>query len=114
RAARPFLAGRILHCVIAAAQLDRIEVELDGKLVHRALERVDIGHDWRRAHEAGRIAVRMHDRDAGLDRAEAIEARAVLHAGDRVVVRPRADLLAFVNEAGDLAVAPRPHADAMA
>ena len=49
----------------------------------------------------------------GLDRAEAIEPRAVLDAGDDIVVGPRRDFPAFMLEAGDLAVASRAHADAV-
>src|SRR5437868_7085788 len=55
RAARIRLAvDRILHRVVDAAQLDRVHPELPGELVHRALERVDVRHDRRRAHVARR------------------------------------------------------------
>jgi len=51
-------------------KFDRIDVELDGELIHRGFEGVDIGNPGGGAHEARRIAVRMHDVDLGLHRAE--------------------------------------------
>ena len=43
-------------------------LELDRELVHRAFKRVDVGHHRRRAHEARRVAVGVHDVDVGLHR----------------------------------------------
>src|SRR6185312_16346069 len=105
---------RVGHGVVDAAQLDRIHAELPGQLVHRALQRINVWHDGRRAHEARRVAVGMHDVDLGLHGAIAVDPRAVGDARDDVGIGPRADLPAFVEIADDLAIAARAQPDVVA
>src|SRR6266542_1263145 len=96
---------RVLHRIVDAAELVRIDGELGRELVHRALERVDVRHDGRRAHEARRVAVGTHGVDFRVNRAEIVHPRAVLDPRHDVRIGPRRHFPAFMAVADDLTVA---------
>ena len=89
--------GRISLRVVDAAQLDRVHAQLLGQLVHGHFKREHVGHVWRRAHEARRVAVGMHHVHAGLDVRAGVHARGRLGAGHVVVRRAGGHLPALVK-----------------
>ena len=93
-----------MHRIVDAAQFDRIDRELGRQLVHRAFERIDVRHDRRRAHEAGRVAIGMHDADMRRDIGAGIDARRSIGAGDVIIRRPRRHLPALMQQSLELAV----------
>jgi hypothetical protein len=70
-----FALDRFRDGVVDSTQLDRIDDELDGELVHRGFERVDVKDHWRGPHEPRRVAVRMHDVDLTVGRHRHVSGR---------------------------------------
>ena len=100
--------------IIAAPQLDRVELEHMGQLVHRALQCEQERHLRRRAHRPRRIAVDAAEPFLAGHRLGGIQRGRYVRAFHREIVKPRAHRRGVVPDREQPSVARGAEADAMA